>query len=66
MHSVSPYVYCFTYRRTLGYEDVLESLSKKGITIRVASPKLVTEEVRRSITLCDLRKLELYIVPNGS
>ena len=33
------------YRRNLGYEDVLEALSAKGISIRVASPKLVMEEV---------------------
>ena len=32
-------------RRTLGYEDVLGSLAEKGIAIRVASPKLVMEEV---------------------
>lgn len=31
-------------RRKLNYEDVLESLQRKGISIRVASPKLVTEE----------------------
>jgi len=33
------------YRRNLSYEDVLEALAKKGISIRVASPKLVMEEV---------------------
>lgn len=33
------------FRRTLAYEDVLESLAKQGIAIRVASPKLVMEEV---------------------
>lgn len=32
-------------RRNLGYEDVLADLAKKGIAIRVASPKLVMEEV---------------------
>lgn len=32
-------------RRTLGYEDVLQKLEEKGISIRVASPKLVMEEV---------------------
>lgn len=31
-------------RRDLKYEDVLLSLQKNGIAIRVASPKLVTEE----------------------
>ena len=35
----------YVCRRTLGYEDVLESLARKGIAIRVASPKLVMEEV---------------------
>ena len=36
---------CCCCRRTIGYEDVLEKLQKKGISIRVASPKLVMEEV---------------------
>jgi tRNA-splicing ligase RtcB len=31
-------------RRTLGYEEVLADLKKKGISIRVASPHLVVEE----------------------
>lgn len=31
-------------RRTLAYEDVLANLEQKGISIRVASPKLVMEE----------------------
>ena len=31
-------------RRTLEYTDVLEKLSELGISIRVASPKLVMEE----------------------
>ncbi|XP_003384129.1 PREDICTED: tRNA-splicing ligase RtcB homolog [Amphimedon queenslandica] len=35
-------------RRTLGYEEVLESLAKQGIAIRVASPKLVMEEAPQS------------------
>jgi len=35
-------------RRELGYEEVLENLAKKGISIRVASPKLVTEEAPES------------------
>ena len=34
-------------RRTLDYQDVLGALNKKGIAIRVASPKLVMEEVSR-------------------
>ena len=36
-------------RRTLTYESVLEGLSSKGISIRVASPKLVMEEVSMQI-----------------
>ena len=32
-------------RRQLSDKDVMESLEKKGISIRVASPKLVMEEV---------------------
>ena len=35
-------------RRTLDYETVLEDLAAKGISIRVASPKLVTEEAPTS------------------
>ena len=31
-------------RRNLGYEEVLERLKEQGISIRVASPKLVMEE----------------------
>ncbi len=31
-------------RRTLDYQEVLGELESKGITIRVASPKLVMEE----------------------
>ena len=31
-------------RKTKGYEEVLQELADKGISIRVASPKLVTEE----------------------
>ena len=31
-------------RRTLAYPDVLAALEAKGISIRVASPKLVMEE----------------------
>ena len=38
------YIICIG-RRTLGYEAVLERLEQKGISIRVASPKLVMEEV---------------------
>ncbi len=32
-------------RRNLDYMDVLAALEEKGISIRVASPKLVMEEV---------------------
>lgn len=32
-------------RRALGFEEVLDKLKQKGISIRVASPKLVMEEV---------------------
>ncbi|VDK41929.1 unnamed protein product [Taenia asiatica] len=35
-------------RRTLEYSDVLENLAQKGISIRVASPKLVMEEAPES------------------
>jgi len=35
-------------RRTLGYQDVLDNLAAKGISIRVASPKLVMEEAPES------------------
>ncbi|RWS29142.1 tRNA-splicing ligase RtcB-like protein [Leptotrombidium deliense] len=35
-------------RRNLNYEDVLNDLAKKGISIRVASPKLVMEEAPES------------------
>ncbi|CAG2115334.1 unnamed protein product, partial [Medioppia subpectinata] len=35
-------------RRNLDYKDVLEDLAKKGISIRVASPKLVMEEAPES------------------
>ena len=33
-------------RRNLTYTEVLDELKRKGIAIRVASPKLVMEEVR--------------------
>jgi len=35
-------------RRTLEYKDVLDKMTAKGITIRVASPKLVMEEAPES------------------
>ena len=35
-------------RRNLGFQDVLDNLKQKGISIRVASPKLVMEEAPES------------------
>jgi tRNA-splicing ligase RtcB (3'-phosphate/5'-hydroxy nucleic acid ligase) len=35
-------------RRNLSYQDVLQKLSDQGISIRVASPKLVMEEAPES------------------
>jgi hypothetical protein len=35
------------FRRNLDYQDVLAKLAENGIAIRVASPKLVMEEVSR-------------------
>ena len=35
-------------RRALDYKEVLEGLAEKGISIRVASPKLVMEEAPES------------------
>lgn len=35
-------------RKTLSYQDVLDNLDRKGISIRVASPKLVMEEAPES------------------
>ena len=35
-------------RCTLDYQEVLDKLEQKGITIRVASPKLVMEEAPES------------------
>ena len=43
---LSSIIFFAVYRRNLNYEDVLEALAKKGISIRVASPKLVMEEVQ--------------------
>lgn len=41
------YIYIqFDYcRRSLDYQEILDALARKGIAIRVASPKLVMEEV---------------------
>lgn len=41
----SPLAPTTTLRRTLDYQEVLDALAQKGISIRVASPKLVMEEV---------------------
>lgn len=35
-------------RRNLDFQDVLDKLADQGIAIRVASPKLVMEEVTRA------------------
>ena len=35
-------------RRSLSYQEVLDKLSSQGISIRVASPKLVMEEAPES------------------
>jgi len=35
-------------RRVLNYQDVLEEMSKRGISVRVASPKLIMEEAPES------------------
>jgi len=35
-------------RRTLDYKDVLKEMSEKGISVRVASPKLIMEEAPES------------------
>ena len=43
-NNLSPHRCVCAPSRKLNYEDVLESLQRKGISIRVASPKLVTEE----------------------
>lgn len=42
-------------RKRLKHDEVLENLKKKGISIRVASPKLVTEEAPESYKdVCDV------------
>lgn len=47
MH-VPPFALYHLRRKTLNYEAVLGGLEKKGISIRVASPKLVMEEAPES------------------
>lgn len=46
-------------RRNLDFQDVLDKLADQGIAIRVASPKLVMEEVRKcsQISAFNLYKL---------
>jgi tRNA-splicing ligase RtcB (3'-phosphate/5'-hydroxy nucleic acid ligase) len=36
-------------RRNLDWNDILDDLKQKGISIRVASPKLVMEEVTKTV-----------------
>jgi hypothetical protein len=38
-------ILAFVCRRSLDYQEVLDALKSKGVAIRVASPKLVMEEV---------------------
>lgn len=40
-------------RRNLDFQDVLDKLADMGIAIRVASPKLVMEEVRKTFLISD-------------
>ena len=52
---------CFAlFRRNLDYQEVLDALSSKGIAIRVASPKLVMEEV------CICRLGDLFAIYGNS
>ena len=53
-------------RKTLKYEHVLDDLAKKGITIRVASPKLVMEESPESYKVAFLtRHVRICSVARG-
>lgn len=45
------------FRRNLDYHEVLQNLAEKGISIRVASPKLVMEEVCLSHLLSAMQSL---------
>ena len=47
-------------RRNLDYVDVLNALEEKGISIRVASPKLVMEEVS-IMKIFRVRRLKLIL-----
>lgn len=57
-------------RRTIGFEDVLSSLQEKGISIRVASPKLVMEEAPESYKnvtdVVNTCKFSVYILPTAA
>ena len=50
-------VYKFLFRRNLDYHEVLQNLAEQGISIRVASPKLVMEEVTRILILGNIHSL---------
>lgn len=43
-------------RRNLGFEEVLEALKQQGISIRVASPKLVMEEVNKKFNFLNKQR----------
>lgn len=54
-------------RRNIGFEDVLASLQEKGISIRVASPKLVMEEAPESYkNVTDVVNTCKYNIHNGT
>ena len=48
-------------RRNLDWNDVLKELEDKGISIRVASPKLVMEDVSSFILIYLISLLYIYI-----
>jgi RNA-splicing ligase RtcB len=55
-------------RRNLDYTDVLRALEEKGISIRVASPKLVMEEAPESyknvtdvVDTCEISPIALLV-----
>lgn len=52
-------------RKALDYQGVLASLANKGISIRVASPKLVMEEVRDLVDCCVAADLSLVVAGAG-
>ena len=51
------FIYFCLFRRNLDYHEVLQNLAEKGISIRVASPKLVMEEVNLSTCAFSLYEL---------